>query len=85
MTWDFGPTATHQEIEEKFGPVIAALVDGLTKIAKLDLVTKEAAQVARTGRLENKGGCRVDCFRPPANPRGGLPLFPRPRGRRNRR
>ena len=36
--------ATQQEIEEKFGPEIASLVDGLTKIAKLDLVTKEAAQ-----------------------------------------
>ena len=43
--------ATHQEIEEKFGPEIAALVDGLTKIAKLDLVTKEAAQAENLRKL----------------------------------
>jgi len=43
--------ATHQEIEEKFGPDIAALVDGLTKIAKLDLVTKEAAQAENLRKL----------------------------------
>ena len=43
--------ATHQEIEEKFGPEIAALVDGLTKIAKLDLVTKEATQAENLRKL----------------------------------
>ena len=43
--------ATHQEIEEKFGPEIASLVDGLTKIAKLDLVTKEAAQAENLRKL----------------------------------
>ena len=43
--------ATHQEIEEKFGPEIAVLVDGLTKIAKLDLVTKEAAQAENLRKL----------------------------------
>jgi RelA/SpoT family (p)ppGpp synthetase len=43
--------ATHQEIEEKFGPDIAVLVDGLTKIAKLDLVTKEAAQAENLRKL----------------------------------
>jgi len=43
--------ATHQEIEEKFGPTIASLVDGLTKIAKLDLVTKEAAQAENLRKL----------------------------------
>src|SRR5215218_5466686 len=36
--------ATHQEIEELFGKEIAQLVEGLTKIRRLDLVTKEAAQ-----------------------------------------
>src|SRR5687767_12850778 len=36
--------ATHQEIEELFGNEIAQLVEGLTKIRRLDLVTKEAAQ-----------------------------------------
>ena len=36
--------ATHKEIAELFGPEIADLVEGLTKIKKLDLVTKEAAQ-----------------------------------------
>ena len=43
--------ATHQEIEEKFGKEIAFLVDGLTKIAKLDLVTKEAAQAENLRKL----------------------------------
>ena len=43
--------ATHQEIEEKFGKEIASLVDGLTKIAKLDLVTKEATQAENLRKL----------------------------------
>jgi GTP diphosphokinase / guanosine-3',5'-bis(diphosphate) 3'-diphosphatase len=43
--------ATHQEILEKFGPEIAALVDGLTKIAKLDMVTKEATQAENLRKL----------------------------------
>jgi guanosine-3',5'-bis(diphosphate) 3'-pyrophosphohydrolase len=43
--------ATHQEIDEKFGHEIAGLVDGLTKIAKLDLVTKEAAQAENLRKL----------------------------------
>ncbi len=43
--------ATQAEVEEKFGPEIAALVDGLTKIAKLDLVTKEAAQAENLRKL----------------------------------
>src|SRR5918993_1690173 len=36
--------ATLEEIEKSFGPQIGALVDGLTKIARLDLVSKHAAQ-----------------------------------------
>ena len=43
--------STHQEIEEKFGKEIASLVDGLTKIAKLDLVTKEATQAENLRKL----------------------------------
>jgi GTP diphosphokinase / guanosine-3',5'-bis(diphosphate) 3'-diphosphatase len=43
--------ATHQEIIEKFGPEIAALVDGLTKITKLDMVTKEATQAENLRKL----------------------------------
>ncbi len=43
--------ATHQEIEEKFGKEIAALVDGLTKIDKLDLVTKEATEAENLRKL----------------------------------
>jgi GTP pyrophosphokinase len=43
--------ATQQEIEEKFGAEIASLVDGLTKIAKLDLVTKEATQAENLRKL----------------------------------
>src|SRR5215213_10129459 len=37
-------TATLDEIDRSFGPQIGALVDGLTKIARLDLVSKRAAQ-----------------------------------------
>jgi guanosine-3',5'-bis(diphosphate) 3'-pyrophosphohydrolase len=36
--------ATLEEINRSFGPEIGALVDGLTKIARLDLVSKRAAQ-----------------------------------------
>jgi GTP diphosphokinase / guanosine-3',5'-bis(diphosphate) 3'-diphosphatase len=43
--------ATHQEIVEKFGTEIAALVDGLTKIKKLDMVTKEATQAENLRKL----------------------------------
>ena len=43
--------ATHQEIVELFGPEIGALVDGLTKIKRLDLVTKEAAQAENLRKL----------------------------------
>ena len=43
--------ATQVEIEEKFGPEIAALVDGLTKIKRLDLVTKEATQAENLRKL----------------------------------
>ena len=43
--------ATHQEIVEKFGKEIASLVDGLTKIAKLDMVTKEATQAENLRKL----------------------------------
>jgi len=34
--------STREEIEQIFGPEIARLVDGLTKIKKLDLVSKRA-------------------------------------------
>jgi GTP pyrophosphokinase len=36
--------ATLDEIEKLFGPQIRALVDGLTKLKRLDLVSKQAAQ-----------------------------------------
>jgi GTP pyrophosphokinase len=36
--------ATREEIDKLFGPEIGALVDGLTKIKKLDFVSKKAAQ-----------------------------------------
>ncbi len=36
--------ATLEEINRSFGPQIGSLVDGLTKIARLDLVSKRAAQ-----------------------------------------
>ena len=43
--------ATHQELIDKFGPEIASLVDGLTKIKQLDLVTKEATQAENLRKL----------------------------------
>ena len=43
--------ATHQEIIDKFGSEIASLVDGLTKIKQLDLVTKEATQAENLRKL----------------------------------
>lgn len=43
--------ATSQDIKEIFGNEIAALVDGLTKIGQLDLVTKEAAQAENLRKL----------------------------------
>jgi GTP diphosphokinase / guanosine-3',5'-bis(diphosphate) 3'-diphosphatase len=43
--------ATQQEIQDKFGPEIASLVDGLTKIKQLDRVTKEATQAENLRKL----------------------------------
>ncbi|MGE0005060.1 MAG: bifunctional (p)ppGpp synthetase/guanosine-3',5'-bis(diphosphate) 3'-pyrophosphohydrolase, partial [Parvibaculaceae bacterium] len=43
--------ATQAQIEEKFGHEIASLVDGLTKIKRLDLVTKEATQAENLRKL----------------------------------
>src|SRR5262247_3132891 len=42
---------TRSEIDEKFGPEIGELVDGLTKIKKLDLVTKKAEQAENFRKL----------------------------------
>jgi GTP diphosphokinase / guanosine-3',5'-bis(diphosphate) 3'-diphosphatase len=43
--------ATRTEIDEMFGEDIGRLVDGLTKIGKLDLVTKRAAQAENLRKL----------------------------------
>ena len=43
--------ATRAEIDEMFGADIGALVEGLTKLKKLDLVTKEAKQAENLRRL----------------------------------
>jgi len=43
--------ATHEEIREKFGPEISRLVEGLTKIKQLDLVSKKAAQAENLRKL----------------------------------
>jgi RelA/SpoT family (p)ppGpp synthetase len=43
--------ATRAEIDTLFGPDIGALVEGLTKLKKLDLVTKEAKQAENLRRL----------------------------------
>jgi GTP diphosphokinase / guanosine-3',5'-bis(diphosphate) 3'-diphosphatase len=44
-------SATNKEIEELFGSDIAGLVEGLTKIRRLDLVTREAAQAENLRKL----------------------------------
>src|SRR5437016_3147026 len=43
--------STRAEIDQMFGPDIGALVEGLTKLKKLDLVTKEAKQAENLRRL----------------------------------
>src|SRR5690606_4286366 len=43
--------ATRAEIDELFGPEIGALVEGLTKLKKLDLVTREAKQAENLRKL----------------------------------
>ena len=43
--------ATRAEIDEMFGNDIGALVEGLTKLKKLDLVTKEAKQAENLRKL----------------------------------
>jgi GTP diphosphokinase / guanosine-3',5'-bis(diphosphate) 3'-diphosphatase len=43
--------ATRAEIDEMFGADIGALVEGLTKLKKLDLVTKEAKQAENLRKL----------------------------------
>src|SRR3569833_1416878 len=43
--------ATRAEIDHLFGPSIGRLVEGLTKLKKLDLVTKEAKQAERLRKL----------------------------------
>ena len=42
---------TREEIDKQFGPEIGKLVDGLTKIKKLDLVTKQAEQAENFRKL----------------------------------
>jgi RelA/SpoT family (p)ppGpp synthetase len=43
--------ATRAEIDQLFGPDIGRLVEGLTKLKKLDLVTKEAKQAENLRKL----------------------------------
>src|SRR5437763_912944 len=45
------PTATRAEIDQMFGTDIGNLVEGLTKLKKLDLVTKEAKQAENLRKL----------------------------------
>ncbi|RCS23237.1 bifunctional (p)ppGpp synthetase/guanosine-3',5'-bis(diphosphate) 3'-pyrophosphohydrolase [Phyllobacterium salinisoli] len=44
-------TATRQEIDRLFGPDIGKLVEGLTKLKKLDLVSKKAVQAENLRKL----------------------------------
>lgn len=43
--------ATRHEIDQAFGPQIGALVEGLTKLSKLDLVSREAKQAENLRKL----------------------------------
>ncbi|MGL5136832.1 MAG: HD domain-containing protein, partial [Beijerinckiaceae bacterium] len=43
--------ATREEIDQLFGPDIGSLVEGLTKIKKLDLVSKKAVQAENLRKL----------------------------------
>ena len=44
-------TATRQEIDELFGPEMGKLVEGLTKLKKLDLVSRKAEQAENLRKL----------------------------------
>jgi RelA/SpoT family (p)ppGpp synthetase len=44
-------TATRAEIDDLFGPEIGELVDGLTKLKKLDLVSRQTAQAENLRKL----------------------------------
>src|SRR4026207_620104 len=44
-------SATRQEIDELFGPELGKLVEGLTKLKKLDLVSKKAVQAENLRKL----------------------------------
>ena len=44
-------TATRQEIDDLFGPEMGRLVEGLTKLKKLDLVSKKAEQAENLRKL----------------------------------
>ncbi|MGQ4272552.1 RelA/SpoT family protein [Terrihabitans sp. B22-R8] len=44
-------SATKEEVDRLFGPKIGALVEGLTKLKKLDLVSKQAAQAENLRKL----------------------------------
>lgn len=44
-------SATRQEIDELFGPELGKLVEGLTKLKKLDLVSKKAEQAENLRKL----------------------------------
>ncbi len=44
-------STTRAEVDKLFGPQIGQLVDGLTKLKKLDLVSKEAAQAENLRKL----------------------------------
>jgi guanosine-3',5'-bis(diphosphate) 3'-pyrophosphohydrolase len=48
---DRGHRRHPEEIDEKFGSAIGELVDGLTKLKKLDLVSKQAAQAENLRKL----------------------------------
>ncbi len=43
--------ATRKEIDQHFGPKIGQLVEGLTKLKRLDLVSKKAAQAENLRKL----------------------------------
>ena len=46
--------ATRSEIDQMFGPEIGGLVDGLTKIKRLDLVSKKAEQAEKLPQTSHR-------------------------------
>ena len=54
--------ATRAEIDQIFGPEIGALVEGLTKLKRLELVSREAKQAETSSEGDSAGIARRCCM-----------------------